>query len=411
MKSIAIKINNNKGESLSARLELPPDRHPHNYAIFAHCFTCSKNLSAVVNISRTLTLSGFAVLRFDFTGLGESEGEFSSSGFSSNVNDLICAAEYLSENHMAPSLLIGHSLGGAAVLVASEQIESIKAVATIGAPSHIDHVKHLFSNSIDEIKTKGIADVSIGGRPFKIGSDFIEDLEQLGSKTIANSQQKALLIMHSPQDTVVSIEHATKLYKNAQHPKSFISLDGADHLLSKKSDSIHTGEMIASWAKRYIQIKQENVPVTKMQVVARTASSSFTTDIVAGKHTLTADEPESVGGNNFGPSPYDYLSAALAACTSMTILMYVKHKKWQLDEVSVHVQHGKDYHSDADNPEETNKKIDHFVRSIELEGDLDKDQISRILKIADKCPVHKTLHSEIKISTRLAGNEVLLKKH
>ena len=410
MKSIALKIQNSEGKMLSAKLELPADRHAHSFAIFAHCFTCSKNLSAVVHISRTLTLSGFAVLRFDFTGLGESEGKFEDSGFSSNVNDLLATAKYLSENHMPPTLLIGHSLGGAAVLVAANEIDSVKAVATIGAPSQIDHIKHLFDANISEIKEKGIAKVSIGGRAFKITDTFIEDLEKAAANKIAANLNKALLIMHSPQDSVVSIEHATSLYKEAQHPKSFISLDGADHLLSDKKDSIHAGEMIASWAKRYIDIEQINMPATKMQVVARTPNTSYTTDIVAGKHSLTADEPESVGGNDFGPSPYDYLSTALAACTSMTIQMYAKHKNWKLDDVTVHIQHGKDYHADADDPEQANKKIDHFVRAIELEGDLTNEQIERILKIADKCPVHKTMHSEIKINTHLAGNDVLNKK-
>lgn len=395
---------------LSANLELPADSHPHSYAIFAHCFTCSKNLSAVVNISRTLTQSGFAVLRFDFTGLGESEGKFENSGFSSNVSDLVDAAKYLSEKHMSPTLLIGHSLGGAAVLVAATLIKTIKAVATIGAPSHIDHVSHLFDANLDEIKSKGVANVSIGGRPFRISKAFLDDLKSASMIKIATDLKKALLIMHSPQDSVVKIEHAAKLYKNADHPKSFISLDGADHLLTNKKDSIYVGEMIASWAKRYIDIKQNPLPIRKMQVVARTRNTSYTTDVVAGKHALTADEPESVGGNDFGPSPYEYLSAALAACTSMTIQMYTKHKSWNLDEVTVHVQHGKNYHMDADDPEQSNKKIDHFERAIELEGDLTEEQIERILKIADKCPVHKTLSSVILINTHLAGNDLLLKK-
>lgn len=398
-----VTFKNKKGQALSGRLELPIDQHPHNFALFAHCFTCNKNLSAVKNISRALTSAGFGVLRFDFTGLGESEGDFADTNFSGNVADLCAAGDYLKENHMAPSLLVGHSLGGAATIYAAAELESIRAVATIGAPSDPKHVQHLFKSGIDEIKETGKAVVSLSGRDFTIKKQFIEDLETKSLTGVAKNLRKAILIMHSPQDDTVGIRNAEEIYLAAKHPKSFVSLDGADHLLTNKKDSLYAGNVIAGWASRYIDIPESKLLKTSSQVVANMDGNAFTTHIRSGSHTIISDEPESVGGNDFGPSPYDLVSSGLAACTAMTIKMYTNLKKWDLQHVEVHVDHGKIHAEDCDDCENKMGKIDVFNRSIRLEGNLDEKQRERILNIANKCPVHRTLHNEVKVETKLIG--------
>ena len=397
-----INFQNKQGQTLSGRLELPADRHPHNYVLFAHCFTCNKNLLAIRNISRALTAAGFGVLRFDFTGLGESEGEFEDTNFSGNVEDLIAASDYLAENFDAPSLLVGHSLGGAAVIFAAARINSVKAVATIGAPSNPEHVQNLLKSELSEIKEKGIAEVNVGGRNFTIKKQFLEDLQSKSLPDIAKKMRKALLILHSPQDTTVSIKNAEEIYIAAHHPKSFVSLDGADHLLSKKEDSIYAGNVIAGWASRYMPITNVKKIASKHDVTASLDQEQiFTTEMKVGDHYLTADEPESYGGNNFGPSPYELVSAGLAACTAMTIQMYARRKKWDVKNVEVHISYDKQHAIDCENCEADTAKIDTFTREIKFTGDLDEKQINRILQIADKCPVHKTLHSETQIITNL----------
>ncbi|MDT8394168.1 MAG: alpha/beta fold hydrolase [Bacteroidales bacterium] len=403
MKTNKVKFTNNEGISLTARLELPADRKPLNFALFAHCFTCNKNLSAVRNISRALTSAGFGVLRFDFTGLGESEGDFADTNFSSNIQDLKAASDYLKANHREPSLLVGHSLGGAAVLYAAAEIDSVKAIATIGAPSDPKHVTQLISHGLDDINTKGYAEVSIGGRPFTIKKQFIDDLKDVDMPTLLKKLKKAILIAHSPQDNIVGIDNAAEIFMAARHPKSFVSLDGADHLLSKAEDSAYIGGVIAGWAKRYIKFRKDEKPETHLQVVASlSGEEKFTTQIKAGNHYLTGDEPESYGGNDFGPTPYDFVSAGLATCTAMTIRMYADRKKWKVEEVNVHIEHGKVHVEDCGECENSaSAKIDRFSRVIELKGELDEKQRQRLLEIANKCPVHKTLLSEIKIETRL----------
>ena len=397
-----INFTNAEGQQLVGRLELPINQHPHNFAIFAHCFTCNKNLSAVKNISRELTANGFGVLRFDFTGLGESEGDFENTNFSGNVDDLISASNYLKENYTAPSLLIGHSLGGAAVIFAASAIESVKAVATIGAPSNPKHVEHLIQSSVDEIKATGKANVSIGGRPFTIKKQFLDDIETKSLPDVAKNLRKALLVMHSPQDTTVGIENAEEIYIAARHPKSFVTLDGADHLLMKKEDSIYVGSVIATWAKRYISIpKTDTVSTTHQAVASLDAEDGFTTQMTVGSHTMMADEPTSFGGNDFGPSPYEFVSAGLSACTAMTVQMYVKRKGWDLQNIEVHTSHSKVAKQVVENGEQKEIKVDTFNREIKLKGDLDDKQIQRILQIADKCPVHKTLHSDIDVVTKI----------
>lgn len=397
-----ITFKNDEGEILVGRLEMPADRHPHNYAIFAHCFTCNKNLMAIKNISRALTANGFAVLRFDFTGLGESEGDFEDTNFTGNVSDLLAAARYLEATYQAPTLLIGHSLGGAAALFAAAEIPSIRAVATIGAPSNPVHVKHLFKSTILEIKASGKAVVNLSGRDFTIKKQFLDDLESKSLVTIVKDMRKPVLVLHSPQDDTVGIENAEEIYLAAHHPKSFVSLDGADHLLMRKEDSMYAGQLIAAWAQRYVHIdKNENLK-TKHQVLASLdADDGFTTAMKVGSHFLTADEPVSFGGNDYGPSPYDLVSAGLSACTAMTIQMYTKRKGWRVDNVKVHTSYGKTHAQDCENCETDSAKLDTFNREITLSGILDKKQKARLLQIADKCPVHKTLHNQVQVITKL----------
>ncbi len=401
IKTIKVNFKNTEGYKLSARFELPVDGKPIAYAVFAHCFTCGKNISAAGNISNALTKNKIAVLRFDFTGLGESEGEFADTNFSSNVSDLFAASDYLTKNYAAPEILIGHSLGGAAVLLAADRIPSLKSIVTIGAPFDPNHVRALIKDDIDTIEEKGKAVVSIGGRPFEIKKQFIDDLRQNEPAGKIARMKTALLILHSPQDNIVSIDNAAKIYKAAHHPKSFITLDGADHLLSKKEDSFYAGEIISTWVKRYIDTPKEKKLTSEKKVVVRLGEPGYTTEIKAGEHIFLADEPESVGGNDLGPSPYDLLTSALGACTAMTLRMYADRKKIDLKEIKVHLQHSKLYSEDCGNCENPAAKIDHIDRIIELEGNFNEEIKNRLLEIADKCPVHKTLLSDIKISTTL----------
>ncbi|WP_298546365.1 bifunctional alpha/beta hydrolase/OsmC family protein [uncultured Aquimarina sp.] len=397
-----ITFTNAEGQTLSGRLELPADQHPHNFALFAHCFTCNKNLGAVRNISRALTSQGFGVLRFDFTGLGESEGDFADTNFSGNVEDLVTAADFLAQEYQAPSLLIGHSLGGAAAIFAAAEIDSIKAIATIGAPSDPTHVQHLLRSGLEEIEANGKAVVNLSGRDFTIKKQFLDDLETKSLPTVAKNLNKALLVMHSPQDTTVGIKNAEEIYHAAKHPKSFVTLNGADHLLMRKEDSIYAGNVIAGWSSRYVDIPEEPSLKSQHHVVASLGNDEgYTTQMKVGNHYIVADEPESVGGHDFGPSPYELVSAGLSACTAMTIKMYVARKGWDLQNVEVHTSYDKKHMEDCENCEDPTAKIDTFEREIKLEGDLDEKQIARILQIADKCPVHKTLHSETQVITTL----------
>ena len=403
MKTVKLQFKNADGLSLSARLEQPVDKQPLAYAIFAHCFTCNKNLLAVTNISRALTAKGIAVLRFDFTGLGESEGEFADTNFSSNVQDLLYAAEHLAKEYEAPRILIGHSLGGAAVLMAASQIASIEAVATVGAPADPPHVTHLFQNSLEEIESTGEAVVSLGGRPFKIKKQFVTDLEGTDLKSHLKALQKPLLILHSPQDETVDISNAEKIYINAMHPKSYISLDGADHLLSRKEDSLYVGDMIASWAARYIDLstKPDDLTTDHQVVVRNEQEHGFFSEIMASGHYLTADEPKSIGGTNLAGTPYDLLIASLGACTAITIRMYAKHKGIDLQEVKVHMTREKRHAPDAENTDDPKGKIEFIDLDLELHGNLTEEERQGILRIAHKCPVHKTLLNGLTINTNL----------
>ena len=384
-------------------MELPANGHPHNYAIFAHCFTCNKNLNAIRNVVNNMTEAGFGVLSFDFTGLGESEGDFADTNFSSNVEDIVAAANFLAKEYSAPSLLIGHSLGGAAVLFATDKIDSIQAVATVGAPSNPEHVQHLIQSNAEDIEKNGVAEVNIGGRNFTIKKQFVDDLKKHTLPGILKGMRKSLLILHSPQDATVGIENAAEIYTAAHHPKSFISLDGADHLMTNKADSQYVGKMIASWAERYLHIDKDNIIQSEAQTVVsiKDKTNKFLTQIQTGKHSILADEPTDVGGEDLGPSPYQLLTSALGACTAMTMRMYADRKGWEVEEIKVHLNHDKRYSEDCADCEKPTSKIDHFERIIEVDSQLDEKQLQRLLEIANKCPVHRTLEGDVKVVTTL----------
>ncbi len=372
-------------------------------AVFAHCFTCSKDIMAAKRISQRLASAGIAVLRFDFTGLGHSEGEFANTHFTSNVQDLKLAAEHLASLGMAPSLLIGHSLGGAAILKVAGDIPSARAVVTIGAPFDPSHVAANFGCHIDEIREKGRAEVSLAGRGFTITREFLDDIAGAEMKPAIHNMRKALLVLHAPMDQTVSIDNAAEIFMAARHPKSFITLDNADHLLSKPADAEYAADVIATWATRYLDLPKPAAPIGAPEGIVRVNEvdpNGFLQDIAVGpKHHVLADEPIAYGGTDLGLSPYQLVSAGLGACTSMTIRMYARRKKWPLEHVSVDITHDKIHATDCDHCHTETGKVDQFRRIITLEGDLDADQRKRLLEIADRCPVHRTLHSEIDIVT------------
>lgn len=401
MQSEKVTFFNAKGEKLVAWIELPGDQRPHNYALFAHCFTCTKNLQAVRNISRALTLQGIGVLRFDFTGLGESEGDFEDTNFSGNVQDLVCAGEFLRDHYQAPTMLVGHSLGGAAVILAAHELEHVKAVVTLGAPSHPNHVTRLLEDSLSDIKANGVGRVNIGGRPFTIKKQFLDDLEATQFDQKVRSLKKPLLILHAPFDTIVGIENAAHLYQLAMHPKSYISLDDADHLLSDAIHSRYAGEVMGVWAKRYLQLPEAEPLRSEKQVVCRLGPSGYTTEVKAGNHGFLADEPTSMGGDDLGPSPYDLVASGLGACTAITLRMYINRKGWEVTNIKVHLQHQKIHAEDCLQCDTPNGKIDKIDRIIELEGNLTEEQRQRLLEIANKCPVHRTLHNEVVVESKL----------
>jgi putative redox protein len=400
-----ITFTGHSGEPLAARLDMPSGQLRAT-AIFAHCFTCSKDIPAARRIAQRLASMGIAVLRFDFTGLGHSKGEFENTNFTSNVDDLVNAAEYLAQNQSAPTLLIGHSLGGAAVLKAAGLIPSIKAVVTIGAPVDPGHVVHNFGSSLEEIAEKGAAQVELAGRPFTITQDFVTDVSKTNLIPAIASLKRALLVLHSPTDETVGIENAAQIFEAAKHPKSFVTLDNADHLISNKEDAEYAAEVIAAWSTRYLGIHQPAAPIGAPEGIVRSTEADaggFLQDITAGPlhHTL-ADEPTTYGGTDKGMTPYQFLSAGLAACTSMTIRMYARRKKWPLEAIHVDITHNKVHAQDCKTCLTTNNKVDIFTRKIHLTGPLNDDQKQRLLEIADRCPVHRTFENEIKVETSLA---------
>ncbi|WP_299614107.1 bifunctional alpha/beta hydrolase/OsmC family protein [uncultured Tateyamaria sp.] len=389
--------------TLDARIDMPEGPHLAT-AVFAHCFTCGKDIPAARRVAARLTTMGIAVLRFDFTGLGHSEGEFANTSFTSNVQDLVKAVEYLEDRDLSPSLMIGHSLGGAAVLKATAQLDQIKAVATIGAPFDPEHVTHNFSDALPEIIEKGEAEVNLGGRPFRIGKGFVEDVTDEALQPAIARLNAALLVLHAPRDTIVSVDNASEIFLAAKHPKSFVTLDDADHLVTKGEHAEYAADIIATWAKKYLHLKPPAPPIGAPEGIVRSSEADpngFLQDITHGtRHHILADEPRAYGGTNQGLSPYGLLSAGLAACTSMTIRMYARRKEWMLDHVHVDVSHNKVHAQDAGT--QSGDKIDEWKRRITLTGHLDDDQRQRLLEIADKCPVHRTLERTSKVVTELA---------
>ncbi len=401
MRSERFEFPNAKGEKLAAVLDLPLGE-PTAVALFAHCFTCGKDIRAAETIAERLAMCGIAVLRFDFTGLGHSEGEFANTHFSSNVDDLVAAADHLRRTSKAPTVLIGHSLGGAAVLAAAHRIAEVRAVVTIAAPSDPAHVTGLFKEHVDSIKEQGEVDVLLAGRPFKIRREFLDDVaEQMLMDRVAHLK-KALLIFHSPTDDLVGIDNASHIFTAAKHPKSFVSLAGADHLLSKKPDAHYVANVIAAWAERYLE---RPASVTQAQseagvvTVRETRAAKYQQEIMSGPHRFLADEPVAFGGLDSGPGPYDLLLASLGACTSMTIRIYADRKELPLERVTVRLNHKKVHAEDCAECETKDGMIDRIDRTITLEGALDAEARRKLMEIADKCPVHKTLRSEVAIRT------------
>ena len=429
MPTEALRFPGTGGVTLSARIDRPVHGPIRGWALFAHCFTCGKSIKPVLHIARALNQEGIGVLRFDFTGLGESEGDFADTNFSSNVDDLVAAGLFMAERGEAPGLLIGHSLGGAAVLHAAHQLPSVQAVATIGAPSEPSHVLHHFSGSEEEIRAKGEATVQLAGRPFRVKQQFLDDLQESRMEEAVKTLGRPLLVMHSPVDTTVGIEHAARLFLHARHPRSFVSLDDADHLLLDERDSRYAARVIAGWVSRYMGTDVARVqggvappeaegaaeekgagappvppesPVAGERVVVRTPSGGFRTDLWADGHYLVADEPRSVGGTEEGPTPYDYLVAALGACTTMTLQMYAARKGWPLTEARTVLRHSKRHAGDeaqlADE-ERDDPRLDRVEREVELLGPLTPEQRNRLMEIADRCPVHRTLDAGVVITT------------
>lgn len=401
MRTERLEFANAKGEKLAALIDLPLGI-PNAFALFAHCFTCGKDNLAAKRISERLAICGIGVLRFDFTGLGTSEGEFADTHFSSNVDDLVAAADHLRKTYGMPAILIGHSLGGAAMLAAAHRIADARAIVTIAAPCDPAHVTGLFKEHVDKIREQGEVEVSLAGRPFRIKREFLDDIAGQRIRDCLANLRKALLVFHSPTDDIVGIENASHIFTAAKHPKSFVSLAGADHLLSKRDDAVYVANVITAWAERYIERPaergDEQIEVGTV-LVRETGNGKFQQEVLSGPHRFLADEPVKVGGLDSGPGPYDLLLAGLGACTSMTLRLYAGHKKLPLERVSVRLMHNRIHVEDCLNCETKEGMVDRVDRNITMEGPLDTEQRKRLLEIADKCPVHRTLESEINIRT------------
>lgn len=403
-----VTFDGSQGHELAARLELP-EGDPTGFAIFAHCFTCSKDLFAPTRIARGLAERGIAVLRFDFTGLGHSDGEFANTNFSSNIEDLVHAADFLRTEHEAPRFLVGHSFGGTASLVAAGRIEEVQAVATIGAPFHPQHVADLIGEKIEDVEDDGEAHVTLAGREFTVTRQFLDDIRQANMKEALAELRKPLMVFHSPVDKTVDVDNARLIYQAARHPKSFISLDGADHLLTRREDAEFVADMLSAWVPRYVDFKlpsdktpeELGEPMPDEVLVAEAKEGRFKNHVAVGRHHLIADEPEEVGGADLGPNPYDLVAAGLGACTSMTLRMYADRKDWPLESVEVRLTHEKVHATDCESCDQENGKLDKLTREITVEGDLTEEQVQRLLEIADKCPVHKTLTRKNYILTEI----------
>jgi uncharacterized OsmC-like protein/pimeloyl-ACP methyl ester carboxylesterase len=401
------QFTGSEGQQLAAALDTP-EGPPHAYALFAHCFTCGKDGLAAKRIAVALAAKGIAVLRFDFTGLGSSEGDFANSTFSSNVADLVRAADHLRTTRQAPALLIGHSLGGAAILAAAEQIPGAKAVVTIGAPSDPTHVTGQFADSIEKIRKDGLAEVSLAGRPFTIKREFLDDIAEHSLMGHITNLHKSLLVMHSPTDDTVGIDNATRIFVTAKHPKSFVSLAGANHLLNDRRDAAYVADVIAAWSSRYLDAQKPDEDADESEaprevVVRETRDGKFQQIVSVGPHQLLADEPVAAGGDDTGLSPYDFLLAGLGACTSMTMRLYAERKSLPLERTTVTLSHSKIHAEDCAECETKAGMLDQIERVITMEGPLTADQRDRLMEIADKCPVHRTLTSEVRILSRASS--------
>ena len=398
-----VEFPGHSGNTLAGLLE-KPDSPPLATALMAHCFTCGKDIAAASRIARALVKQGFAVMRFDFTGLGNSDGDFANTNFTSNVRDLVAAADFLRDKELPPAILIGHSLGGTAVLNAANSIPESNGVVTIGSPADAQHVAHQFSCDIDTINQNGEAQVDLAGRKFTIKKQFLDDISETSSNEIAKIK-KALLVLHSPVDETVSIREAERIYKAAHHPKSFISLDNANHLLTRAQDAEYVASLISSWSSRFLQHSDVDRPkVGKGEVTIVERDHRFTLDVFSDAHHWRADEPTAVGGNNTGPDPYEHLLAALGSCSAMTVRMYADRKKWPLDDVVITLRHGREHLTDCEGCETSPKQLDILERDVQFIGDLSDEQRKRLLEIADKCPVHKTLTGQMEIRSHLMPN-------
>lgn len=406
-KSQLIKIANRNNEMLSAIIERPPVSTQGKMAVLAHCFTCGKNLRAARFISDSLVSRGFTVLRFDFTGLGQSSGDFAQTSFTANLDDLVSVATWLTENEQPPTLLVGHSLGGAAVVHAAANIPSVRAVATVGAPFDPAHVSHLFPQGAEELADEDTVDLNLGAHPVKISGHFVRDLRQHNASEVARNLRCALLVMHSPIDAIVGVDNASSLFTAAKHPKSFVSLDNADHLLTKEADARYAGETIAAWAGRYLTTAASTVETEEQGVARISNEEGFTTQMLFGGHAFLADEPQSLGGENLGPSPYDLINAGLGACTAMTLKMYARRKNIPFDDITVHLNHKRRRVDDVEAcmagevDADQQGNFDQFERLIEITGDVTDEQRQRMLEIADRCPVHRSMERRSTIITKL----------
>ncbi len=394
-----VSFENSSGLVLSAALEIPvmPVKY---YAIFAHCFSCGKDIIAATRISRSLASIGIAVLRFDFTGIGESEGDFGNSNFSSNIDDILSAVRFLRDEYSAPQLLIGHSLGGTAVLHAAKEISECKAIVTIGSPSKPNHILEHFPDEVKQLEHQESLSIEIGGKSFNIKKQFIDDLNTQSSAAEISHLRKALLILHSPLDKIVSIEEATRIFVEAKHPKSFITLDKADHLLSDPEDAEYVANTIAAWAARYIEVTDvENQNAQKGEVLIGEGNHNFLREVASDDHYWLSDEPKAYGGDNLGPDPYEQLLSSLGTCTSMTLRMYCNHKGWKVDDIEVSLNHARIHKEDCEQSSQDNCKVELIEKTIVIEGDLDEKQKARLMEVADRCPVHKTLLSQLEINS------------
>jgi len=396
-----ITFTNQSGIELAAALELPikPIKY---YALFAHCFSCGKDIIAASRISRSLASIGIAVLRFDFTGLGSSDGDFENTNFSGNIEDIISAVNFLRDHYEAPQLLIGHSLGGTAVLNAAGDIPECKAVVSIGSPATADHLLEKFPDELKQIKRNDEVTISLGGKAFQIKRQFVEDLQSQATTNKIGKLRKALLILHSPLDKIVPIDEATRIFISAKHPKSFVTLDKADHLLSDAEDTEYVANIIEVWAARYTEHSQTSSRnIEKGEIVVGEGNHKFLREVSSDDHMWLSDEPKSFGGDNLGPDPYEQLLSSLGTCTSMTLRMYANHKGWPVEDIQVQLSHTRQHKEDCESPENDNCKIDFIEKTLIISGDLDETQKNRLLEVADRCPVHKTLLSDIKIETHI----------